>query len=217
MKLVKNSHHETKIARIYMRVSTNEQELERQESLVASAQAAGYHLAGIYREKASGAVANRPELVRMVNDLQAGETVIAEKMDRISRLPLPEAEALIASIREKGAKLAIPGVVDFEDLTKDADSITKIVLEAVQEMLLKLTLQMARDDYETRRKRQKEGIVLAREAGKYQGRPKDHKKHQKIIELRQNYSIAKTAHLVPCSEALVKTVWRAYQQDTLSK
>jgi hypothetical protein len=34
-------------------------------------------------------------------------------MDRISRLPLDEAEQLIARIRSTGGKLAVPGVVDL--------------------------------------------------------------------------------------------------------
>lgn len=41
----------------------------------------------------------------MIADLQSGEAVVAEKIDRISRLPLAEAERLIAAIRAKGARL----------------------------------------------------------------------------------------------------------------
>ncbi len=102
-----------KIARIYLRVSTVEQDLSRQADMEHSARQAGYYIAGIYREKASGARADRPELLRMIADLQPGEVVIAEKMDRISRLPLAEAEKLVASIQAKGARLAIPGLVDL--------------------------------------------------------------------------------------------------------
>ena len=94
-----------KVARIYMRVSTEAQDLQRQEGIAHAARAAGYYVAGIYREKASGARADRPELLRMIADLQPGEIVIAEKIDRISRLPLAEAERLVASIRTKGALL----------------------------------------------------------------------------------------------------------------
>ncbi len=100
------------VARVYLRVSTDAQDLERQEAITTAAKAAGYYVAGIYREKASGARADRPELLRMIGDLQPGEVVIAEKIDRISRLPLPEAERLVASIQAKGASLAVPGVVD---------------------------------------------------------------------------------------------------------
>lgn len=84
-----------KIARVYLRVSTEAQDLERQEAIVLQAKASGYYVAGVYREKASGARADRPELLRMIADLQAGEVVIAERIDRISRLPLVDAEKLV--------------------------------------------------------------------------------------------------------------------------
>jgi len=44
-----------KVARIYMRVSTEEQDLNRQNAIVESTKATGFYVAGIYREKASGA------------------------------------------------------------------------------------------------------------------------------------------------------------------
>jgi Resolvase, N terminal domain len=91
----------------------------------------------VYREKASGARLDRPELLRMIGDLQAGEVVVIEKIDRISRLPLPEAEQLVRSIRARGAKLAVPGLVDLSDLAAAVDGVAKIVLESVQEVLLK--------------------------------------------------------------------------------
>ena len=65
-----------KIARLYLRVSTESQDLARQESIVEDAKTAGFYVAGIYREKASGARADRPELLRMIGDLQPGEVVI---------------------------------------------------------------------------------------------------------------------------------------------
>lgn len=95
-----------KIARVYLRVSTEAQDLERQEAIVLQAKASGYYVAGVYREKASGARADRPELLRMIADLQAGEVVIAERIDRISRLPLADAEKLVHTIQAKGACLA---------------------------------------------------------------------------------------------------------------
>jgi len=154
-----------KVARIYLRVSTNEQDLARQAEIEQSTRSSGYYIAGVYREKASGARADRPELLRMIADLQPGEAVIAERIDRISRLPLAEAERLVGSIRSKGARLAVPGLVDLSDFATEADGVARIVLESVQELLLKLALQMARDDYETRRERQRQGVQLAKAAG----------------------------------------------------
>jgi DNA invertase Pin-like site-specific DNA recombinase len=173
------------IARLYLRVSTDEQDLARQADIEHSARQAGYYIAGVYREKASGARADRPELLRMIADLQPGEVVVAEKIDRISRLPLPEAERLVASIRAKGARLAVPSVVDFTDFAKATDAVTRIVLESVQELLLKLALQMARDDYETRHERQRQGVQLAKTAHKYAGRIPDTATHVRIVALRR--------------------------------
>lgn len=94
-----------KVARIYLRVSSDDQDLNRQSAVVESACADGYYIAGVYAEKASGARPDCLELFRMVEDLQPGDVVVAERIDRISRLPLTEAELLVASIRAKGARL----------------------------------------------------------------------------------------------------------------
>ncbi|WP_416347373.1 recombinase family protein [Denitromonas sp.] len=201
------------VARIYLRVSTDGQDLSRQDAIVESTKAAGYYVAGIYREKASGARADRPELLRMIGDLQPGEVVVAEKIDRISRLPLAEAERLVASIRAKGARLAVPGVVDLSDLAAEAQGVAKVVLEAVQDLLLKLALQVARDDYEDRRERQRQGVELAKRAGKYNGRRADATMHKRIIALRSSgRPISETATLAGCSESQVKRVWAKHQQ-----
>ncbi|WP_456239091.1 recombinase family protein [Rhizobium alarense] len=195
------------MARVYIRVSTDEQDLRRQDAIIAEAQAAGYYVAAVYREKASGARADRPELLRMIEDLQAGEVVIAEKIDRISRLPLAEAERLIASIRDKGAKLAVPGIVDLSELAAAADGVARVVLESVQAMLLRLALQMAHDDYEDRRERQRQGIELAKDEGRYSGRKPNRALHARIIALRQGgNSINETARLAGCSPSQVKRI-----------
>lgn len=199
-----------KSARIYIRVSTEEQDTSRQHQLIEQAKAAGYYVAGVYSEKASGTIANRPELQRMVADLQPGDVVIAEKIDRISRLPLPEAEKLIAAIKAKGAKLSVPGIVDLSEI--EADGVAKIVLDAVQDMLLKLALQMARDDYETRRERQAQGIALAKEGGRYAGRKADSKRQQQVIALREaGKSLAEVARLTGYSVSNVKKVLAAHK------
>ena len=149
----------------------------------------------------------------MIADLQPGEVVVAEKIDRISRLPLPEAERLVASIRAKGARLAVPGVVDFTDLANATDAITRIVLESVQELLLKLALQMARDDYETRRERQRQGVQLAKTAHKYAGRIPDTATHERIVALRcTGLTIKRTAELAGCSTSQVKRIWAHHRR-----
>lgn len=200
-----------------MRVSTKEQELERQERIIDDAKNAGYYIANVYKEKASGARADRPELQRMISDLQDGDVVIAEKMDRISRLPIDEALALINSIKEKGAKLSIPDIFDLSEFSSEATGVTKIVIDSMQDLLLKISLQAARDDYETRRQRQKEGVAIAKEKGKFKGRKANLQLHRLIIECRsEGKSINKTAELLNCSSSTVKKVWSKYKTSELS-
>lgn len=203
-----------KIARIYLRVSTAEQDLARQEKIVAEAKLAGYYVACVYRETASGARADRPELLRMIADLQRNDVVIAERMDRLTRLPLDDAERLIESITSTGAVLAVPGVLDLSQVAASVDGVAKILLAGLQEMFLKITLQLARENYELMRDRQEQGIVLAKAQGKYQGRKPNLRRNQQILAFRQSgKSIAETARLTDCSLSHVKSVCKASKQS----
>lgn len=79
------------------------------------------------------------------------------------------------------------------------------LLEAVQEMLLRVAFQTARDNYKDRRERQRQGIEIAKRNGRYTGRKADQARHRRIVALRgAGMSIARTAELTPCSPAQVK-------------
>jgi DNA invertase Pin-like site-specific DNA recombinase len=205
-----------KVARIYIRVSTAAQDLSRQAAIEANTRAEGFYIGGVYREKASGARSDRPELLRMIADLQPGDVVVAERIDRLSRLPLPEAEKLMASIRATGARLSIPGVVDLSEIAAASDGVAKIVLDSMQDLLLKIALHMARDEYENRRERTQQGIELAKTAGKFTGRKADLLIHKRIVALRlSKTTILQTAKLAGCSISQVKRVWAMHLTGTL--
>lgn len=192
------------IARIYQRVSTEGQDLTRQESLRADAEAKGYTVVATYSEKASGTSEQRPELQRMLADLNKGDIIIAEHLDRITRLPMDKAEVLMAQIEAKGAKVSVPGLID---LPKAEEGMTGIVIEAMQKMLLKMALYQCRADYETRRERQRQGIEVAKTKGTYKGRKPDTVANAKIVELRAiGYTIAKIASTLNVSESQVKLI-----------
>lgn len=183
-----------KVARVYMRVSTVEQDLERQRDLIGQAESQGYYVAAVYAEKASGTKMNRPELLRMIQELKTDEVVIAEKMDRLTRGTLEESQKLIDTIREKGAHLAIPGYLDLSEIISSSDGIAKIVLEGMERVIQRVVMQMARDDWETRHYRQMQGVEKAKSKGVYKGRPADEDLHRRIRKkLLAGYGIRETA------------------------
>lgn len=192
-----------KNARIYLRVSTDKQDLERQRRLVKEAEEAGYYIAGTYEDKASGISIDRPGLNRLLDDLRPGDVIIAEDIDRISRLPIQDARKLVKTIQDKKATLAVNGLasVDFRRTIADYDQlpeVSKIVLDAIQTMLLEMALEMAHSDYQQRRKRITEGIERAKKAGRYKGRPPNARQQNQIVELVKTglYTNSKIAALL---------------------
>jgi len=64
----------------YARVSTQDQNLDLQLKALKKAQCQK-----IFREKVSGATANRPELQRMLEQIRSGDTIVVWKLDRLAR------------------------------------------------------------------------------------------------------------------------------------
>jgi DNA invertase Pin-like site-specific DNA recombinase len=64
----------------YARVSTNGQDLGSQ---IAELQAAG--CGNIYKEKASGAKTDRPELAKLIRRLDEGDVLVVVRLDRLAR------------------------------------------------------------------------------------------------------------------------------------
>ena len=64
----------------YARVSTDDQHLDGQRSVL---RAAGCQL--IYEEKISGAKRKRPELTRLLEHLREGDIVVVSRLDRLAR------------------------------------------------------------------------------------------------------------------------------------
>ncbi|AUI65851.1 resolvase [Glaesserella australis] len=210
-------------ARIYMRVSTDHQDLQRQEKLIKDTQEKGFYVAAVYREKISGVTEweQRPELFRLINDLQQNDIVVAESIDRLTRLEPKKALELIEAIRSKGAKIQVPEVFDFDTISKELGSPTESfdpsflmsdLFTAMQNMFFKLAVSVAYDDYRKRKERQRQGIELAKKQRRYRGRQPNIELHKSIVTSRQNgNSITKTAKVLNTSESTVQRVWRKFQ------
>jgi len=86
-------------------------------------------------------------------------------------------------------------------------------------MMLDMLAAIARQDYQDRRRRQEEGIVKAKDAGKFRGRQADLQLHEKIVELRvQNgQSIRDTARLCGVSERTVIRIVKKVEESKVIK
>lgn len=212
-------------ARIYMRVSTDHQDLQRQEKLIEDTRNNGFYIAGVYREKISGVTEweHRPELYRLINELQPNDVVVAESIDRLTRLEPKKALELIDAIKSKGAKIQVPEVFDFETISKEIGGKTDVfdpnflmsdLFSAMQNMFMKLAVSIAHDDYRKRKQRQRQGIELAKKEGRYRGRQPNMILHNAIIAYRKNgFSITETTKMLQTSESTVKRVWKIFKDS----
>ena len=137
--------------RYYVRVSTMEQKIDRQ--LVAYPKADFQYI-----DRMSGKSKERPELQRLLSDLQAEDVVVVKSLDRLSRSTKDMLE-LVEVIKQKGAFLKI--------LDMNVDTATPM-----GEFFLTVLAAIAQLERQTIRERTLEGVAIAKEAGKYKGRKK---------------------------------------------
>jgi hypothetical protein len=147
------------VARIYQWVSIDPTELARQDALRAETQAMGYVVAATYPESGPGAWDERPQLLQLLADLNEGDTIIAEHLDRITQLPLDKVIALMGLICARGARVAIPGLLD---LSHPVAGPAVLVRDAMQAMLLRTILYQCRSHWAAQREPRQPGYDLGR-------------------------------------------------------
>jgi DNA invertase Pin-like site-specific DNA recombinase len=145
----------------YARVSTKEQDLSGQ---LADLAAAG--CAKVYREKASGAKTDRPELAKLLRKLEPGDVVLVTRLDRLAR-STRDLLNVLASITERGA-----GFRSLKDLWADTTT-------PHGRLMLTVLGGLAEFERELIRSRTGEGRQRARERGVRFGRPHKLNAHQR--------------------------------------
>jgi DNA invertase Pin-like site-specific DNA recombinase len=135
----------------YQRVSTVDQNTERQLDGVA--------VDKLFTDRASGKDANRPELVRALEYVRDGDTLVVHSMDRLAR-NLDDLRRIVRELTDKGIR------VEFvkESLTFTGED------SAMSTLLLSMLGAVAEFERSMILERQREGIALAKVAGKYKGR-----------------------------------------------
>jgi DNA invertase Pin-like site-specific DNA recombinase len=77
----------TALTRCYLRASTDGQHADRaKEQVETFAKEHGLIVVGWFIENESGAKLARPELLRLLSDSKAGDILLVEAIDRLSRL-----------------------------------------------------------------------------------------------------------------------------------
>ncbi|WP_201483763.1 recombinase family protein [Escherichia coli] len=198
----------------YLRASTMEQDALRSKNrLKEFAALHGHRIAGWYVENASGASLNRPELARMLSDMEPGDVILIEQVDRLSRLNDAGWEILRKEITDKRLSVVSLDLPTSHIALTNAvsDDFTRSMLKAVNSMMLDMLAAIARKDYEDRRRRQSEGISKAKAEGKYRGRVANTQKHELIRTLRlvNGKSLRETARLAGVSKMTVIRVCNA--------
>ena len=197
--------------RCYLRASTTDQDADRaRESLEQFVASHGERVAAWYVETESGRKASRGELQRLLDDAHNGDVLLVESVDRLSRLPAAEWRSLKADIEARGLMVVaidLPTTHAAMKPSDPTDDLTRRILDATNGMLLEIVAASAASDYETRRRRQAQGIERARRQGKFRGRPVDTTTHERVAAiLRDGYSIRKTADLAGVSPSTVQRV-----------
>lgn len=136
----------------YVRVSTEEQNTARQEIMLRE-----LGVDELFVDRASGKNADRPELNRMMNFVRRGDTVIVESISRFAR----NTRDLLDLVEQLTAKqVEFVSRKEAIDTTTPTGKFMLTVFAAVAELEREYVLQ-----------RQREGIVIAKQQGKYRGRP----------------------------------------------
>ena len=135
----------------YVRASTTDQNTARQEVLMES-----LGVDQVYIDRVSGKNTDRPELKRMMTFVREGDTVIVESISRFARNTRDLLD-LVERLTAKGVEFV--SKKEAIDTTTPSGKFMLTIFGAVAELEREYILQ-----------RQREGIEIAKQQGKYKGR-----------------------------------------------
>jgi len=177
----------------YARVSTKEQDLNRQIDLLES-----YNCNEILTEKMTGTKADRPELERLLDKLRPGDMVVVESFSRLGR-STKDLINLVNCFEENDIKL-ISSKENFDTSTPQG-RLMMTVFQAFSQFERDLIVE-----------RTKEGLQSARARGRKGGRPRVKQKDiDKAIKLYDTkaHSLAEIEEMSGVSKA---TLYRYLQE-----
>ena len=168
----------------YVRVSSLDQNPDRQLEELKAAKVEKFFV-----DKISGKNTERPELQKMLNFVREGDTLVVHSLDRLAR-NLADLLKMVQELTSRGVSVRfLHEKLDF-DAGKEASPMAKLMLSMVG--------AFAEFERSMIKRRQAEGIALAKERGVYKGRQRSVTDEQ-IQEIRSLMSLG-----VPLSSAARK-------------
>ena len=150
----------------YARVSTTEQNLDRQIELFRSL---GAKDRDIITDKQSGKSLDRTGYNALKNAiLRAGDTLVIKSLDRLSRSKT-DIKNELKYFKDNNIRLK---VADLPTTMIDLADEQSWVIDMINNILIEVLSSIAEQEYHTIHKRQSEGIAAAKAKGKHLGRPK---------------------------------------------
>lgn len=137
----------------YARVSSDDQNLALQKDALQAAQCER-----VYEEKESGGKTDRPELLKLLEVLRQGDTLVVWRLDRLGRS--------LKHLIEIVEKLEAMGV-GFQSLTENIDTTT-----SGGKLVFHIFAALAEFERTLIRERTRAGLKAARSRGRQGGRPK---------------------------------------------
>ena len=171
----------------YARVSTRDQDLAAQD---AELRAAG--CAKVFKEKASGAKTDRPELAKAISRLEPGDVLVVTRLDRLAR-STRDLLNVLDELAKRGA-----GFRSLKDAWADTTT-------PHGKLMLTVLGGLAEFERELIRARTGEGRKRAQERGVRFGRPRKltaHQRDEALQRLRQGETqadIARTYNVDPAT------------------
>lgn len=138
----------------------------------------------IFEEKFTGTKTDRPQFKKLLNGLQAGDTLVVTKLDRLAR-NTKEGIEIIESLFEKSIKVHVLNVGLLENTTMGRFFLQTLL--AVAEMERNLIVE-----------RTQEGKALAKQRDDFrEGRPRKHTKQQvqHALKLLKNHTYKEVEEL----------------------
>ncbi len=149
----------------YVRVSTKEQNIDRQ---LVEIYAQGLNDETIFIDKQSGKNFERDEYQKLKKILKSGDLLIIKSIDRLGRnydMIIDEWRTLVNDMNVDIQVLDMP-LLDTRAEGKN------LVGKFISDIVLQILSFVAENERENIKKRQAEGIRIAKEKGKHLGRPK---------------------------------------------